>query len=70
LEPYLKQAQEEGLPTWLEATNAHARDVYAYFGFKLVAEVVVGVGTVSEDGNIVSGGKGVIGYGMIKEPWN
>jgi hypothetical protein len=53
---------------WLEATNTHARDVYAFFGFKLVAEVVVGEGFVSEDGSIVEGGEGFTGYGMIKEP--
>lgn len=68
MEPYLQKAQEQGLPVWLEATNEHARDVYAYFGFKVVEEVVIGKGSIDENGNLVEGGKGVVIYGMIKEP--
>jgi hypothetical protein len=67
-EPYLEQAQKSGLPTWLEATNKHARDVYLHFGFKLAEEFVVGKGKIDERGYIVSGGEGVTIYGMIAEP--
>jgi len=67
-EPYLHQAREAGLPAWLEATNEHARDVYAHFGFKVVEEVVIGEGKIDERGNLVDGGKGVVIYGMIVEP--
>jgi hypothetical protein len=67
-EPYLEQAQQSGLPTWLEATNKHAHDVYLHFGFKLAEEVVIGKGNIDERGNIVSGGEGVTIYGMIAEP--
>lgn len=67
-EPYLQRAQEAGLPAWLEATNEHARDVYAHFGFKVVGEVIIGQGTIDSNGSVVEGGEGVIIYGMIKEP--
>ena len=66
--PYLLQAQEAGLPIWLEATNEHARDVYAHFGFEIVEEVIIGEGSVDENGNLVAGGKGIATYGMILEP--
>ncbi|KAF8853230.1 hypothetical protein BDZ45DRAFT_629291 [Acephala macrosclerotiorum] len=67
-EPYLLQAREAGLPAWVEATNAHARDVYAHFGFRVVEEVVIGEGSIDANGDFVSGGKGVVTYGMIAEP--
>ena len=67
-EPYLLQAQKAALPVWLEATNDHARNVYAHFGFKVVEEVVIGEGNLDRSGNLVSGGKGVVIYGMIVEP--
>lgn len=67
-DPYLKQAQEAGLLTWLEATNEHARDVYAHFGFKVVGESVIGTGMIDEKGLIVPGGKGVRIYSMLREP--
>lgn len=68
IEPYLQKAQDADLPVWLEATNEHARDVYAHFGFKVVEEVVIGEGSIDRNGNLVKGGKGVIIYGMLKEP--
>ena len=39
IEPYVKRAQEERVPIWCVAGNERARDVYSYFGFKVV-EVV------------------------------
>ncbi len=68
LEPYLLQAREVGLPTWLDATNEHARDVYAHFGFEVVEEVVIGKGCLDGKGNLVPGGEGVTVYGMIAKP--
>ena len=67
-DPYLQQAREAGLPAWLEATNVHARDVYAHFGFKVVEEITIGGGSVDKNGNRVPGGEGVVIYGMIVEP--
>lgn len=67
-EPYLLQASQTGLPAWVEVTNAHARDVYAHFGFKLVEEVMIGEGSIDANGNLVAGGSGVVTYGMIAEP--
>jgi hypothetical protein len=67
-EPYLKQAQEANVPAWLEATNTHARDVYAHFGFQVVEEVIIGKGRVARNGNLEAGGEGVVIYGMIVEP--
>ena len=36
IEPFVERARMEGLPIWLVAGNARARDVYAYFGFKVM----------------------------------
>jgi hypothetical protein len=36
IEPYLAKVKQQGLPVWLVAGNARARDVYAYFGFRVV----------------------------------
>lgn len=68
LDPYLHRASEEGVPVWLEATSEHSRDVYLHFGFKVTDTVVIGRGSVDEDGNRVSGGNGYPVFGMIKEP--
>ena len=42
LEPFLKKAKEERLPVWCVAGNERARDVYAYFGFRVVKVVYSG----------------------------
>jgi len=36
IEPFVKRAREEKAPVWLVAGNERARDVYAYFGFRVV----------------------------------
>lgn len=37
IEPFVKRAKEEDrVPLWLTAANTRARDVYAYFGFRVV----------------------------------
>jgi hypothetical protein len=36
IEPFVARAKREGVPLWLTAGNARARDVYAYFGFRVV----------------------------------
>ncbi|KAH7390093.1 hypothetical protein BKA64DRAFT_678359 [Cadophora sp. MPI-SDFR-AT-0126] len=42
IEPYVKRAEEEKVPIWCVAGNERARDVYAYFGFKVVEVVYSG----------------------------
>lgn len=36
IEPLVARARAESLPIWLVAANERARDVYAYFGFRVV----------------------------------
>jgi hypothetical protein len=39
IEPFVARAKREKVPLWLIAGNPRARDVYAYFGFKVVRTV-------------------------------
>ena len=50
IEPYVKRAKEEKLPIWLVAGSARARDVYAYFGFRVVKVILSDPKDVAEDG--------------------
>ncbi len=63
--PFLDRAREEGLPVWLEATNEHARDVYAHLGFSVVEEFRIGKGDVNSEGWLQEDGEGVLIYAMI-----
>ncbi|KAK2605569.1 hypothetical protein N8I77_008398 [Diaporthe amygdali] len=36
IEPFVAQARRDGVPLWLVAGNERARDVYGYFGFRVV----------------------------------
>jgi hypothetical protein len=36
IEPFVQQARQEKVPVWLIAGTERARDVYAYFGFRVV----------------------------------
>ncbi|KAG8161562.1 hypothetical protein KVR01_008549 [Diaporthe batatas] len=36
LEPFVAEARSKGQPLWLVAGNQRARDVYSYFGFRVV----------------------------------
>ncbi|KAL1880024.1 hypothetical protein Daus18300_001387 [Diaporthe australafricana] len=36
IEPFVAKAREDGVPLWLVAGNERARDVYGYFGFRVV----------------------------------
>ncbi|KAI3396163.1 hypothetical protein diail_426 [Diaporthe ilicicola] len=36
IEPFVAKAREDGVPIWLVAGNERARDVYGYFGFRVV----------------------------------
>ncbi|KIW72039.1 hypothetical protein PV04_00263 [Phialophora macrospora] len=67
MEPFLQKAREQNVPVWLEATNRHARDVYAYFGFQVAEEVRIGQGVVNADGWAQQGGEGVLLWGMMIE---
>lgn len=66
--PWLKRAEEEGVPIWLEATYSHAVDIYQHYGFRLVDVIRVGVGKRNTLGWPEEGGEGVCAYGMIYDP--
>ncbi|KAK5086153.1 hypothetical protein LTR70_010388 [Exophiala xenobiotica] len=65
VKPWLKRAEEEGVPVWLEATYEHAVDVYKNWGFRLVETIRIGEGSRSAEGWPEEGGEGVCGYAMI-----
>lgn len=65
IRPFLEKACEEGVPVWLEASGINARDVYLHYGFRVVEEVVCGVGKVTEDGWPQEGGPGASAWAMI-----
>jgi hypothetical protein len=50
IEPFMRKAEEDGLPIWIEAGSARARDVYGYLGFELLEEMRSGNGTHRADG--------------------
>jgi hypothetical protein len=60
LEPFIARARSEGLPIWLEAGTERARDVYVYFGFKVVDMFVSGRGQYDRQGAPVKGGTGCL----------
>ncbi|KIW11612.1 hypothetical protein PV08_10914 [Exophiala spinifera] len=64
ISPMLEKAREDNLPAWLEATNDHARDVYAHLGFKVVDQFRIGEGVVNSEGWIQENGEGVLIYAM------
>ena len=41
MEPFIQKAKENDEAIWLEASNEHAKDVYAHFGFKTVEVILV-----------------------------
>jgi hypothetical protein len=65
--PFLDRARAEKVPVWLEATNEHARDVYAHLGFTFVEEFRSGKGVVNSEGWVQENGEGegVVIYAMI-----
>ena len=65
IKPWLKRAEEEGVPVWLEATYDHAVDVYTHWGFRLVEVIRIGEGARSKFGWPEEGGEGVCAYAMI-----
>lgn len=65
LEPYLARARRDRVPIWIEAGSARARDVYAYFGFRIVEEIWSGVGKIGASGHRQEGGPGVPTWLMI-----
>ncbi|KIW17651.1 hypothetical protein PV08_04846 [Exophiala spinifera] len=50
IEPFVARARKDGVPMWLCAANERARDVYAYFGFRVV-EVIYSVVEAKGDGD-------------------
>lgn len=65
MRPWLRRAEEEGVPVWLEATYEHAVEVYEHFGFRLIEVVTVGKGVRNAEGWPEVSGVGVSGYAMI-----
>ena len=73
IEPYLRKAEKDGLPIWIEAGSARARDVYGYMGFELLEEIRVGAGTHTSRGYPAINGEdapGVPLWFMIFRPRN
>ncbi|EFX04908.1 hypothetical protein CMQ_5170 [Grosmannia clavigera kw1407] len=64
IEPYVRKALEEGFPVYLEATSTHARDIYIYFGFRVLEEVRIGEGIINAEGWVEQGGEGVLLWAM------
>lgn len=48
IQPFLRRfTEEEDIPAvWIAASNERARDVYSWFGFRVVEEIVIGVDQV------------------------
>jgi hypothetical protein len=65
VDPFLAKAREENVAVWLEATNTHARDVYAHLGFQLAEEFTIGKGVVNAEGWVQENGEGIVNYAMI-----
>lgn len=65
IEPFLQRARDEGVPAWLEATTRQAATVYEHFGFRLVEEITIGVGSIDCQGWPKEDGEGVTAYAMI-----
>ncbi|OCT54501.1 hypothetical protein CLCR_00919 [Cladophialophora carrionii] len=67
IEPFVQKARDQNVPVWLEATNPHAKGVYAHFGFQVAEEVRIGQGVVNAEGWAQQGGEGVLLWGMLIE---
>lgn len=65
LQPWLKRAENEGVPVWLEATYPRAVELYERYGFRLVETCKVGVGARNAEGWPEEGGDGCLAYAMI-----
>lgn len=68
IKQYQRQATEENLPIWLEATTEHSRSVYERCGFKVVHVMSLGEGTHDEGGAKQKGGPGIRIWAMIWKP--
>ena len=64
----MKKARENAHLVYLEAVNEHAKDLYIYFGFKVVDEAIIGQDIVNSHGFIKPGGEGVRCWAMVAEP--
>ncbi|ETI28937.1 hypothetical protein G647_01389 [Cladophialophora carrionii CBS 160.54] len=60
IEPFVTRAKAERVPLWLVAGNERARDVYAYFGFRVV-DVVWSYPGGTDEGVSAAGRDGVDG---------
>jgi len=63
--PFLGRAEQDELNVWLEATSPDIVPLYEYFGFRVVEEITVGVGTFDGHGKAKEGGEGVKAWLML-----
>jgi len=61
IERYVARARAEGLPVWLVAANPRARDVYGYFGFRVVETIHL----YAKDRREGDGQEGVLTWCMV-----
>ncbi|KAJ5151276.1 uncharacterized protein N7482_010528 [Penicillium canariense] len=65
---YMRRAQAENVPIWLEATTPNSRKLYLSMGFEEIEEVTLGKGKVDKDANLEPGGPGVPLWAMVWWP--
>ena len=63
----LERARREGCRVWVEAGSGRARDVYGWFGFRVVEELRIGRGVFDGEGRRREGGEGVGTWLMARE---
>ena len=65
MDHFLKKAQKENIPVWLETAAEAQKNEYETLGFRVCEEVVIGKGRVSAKGWPQQGGEGVKTWAMI-----
>ncbi|KAL2443890.1 hypothetical protein ABEF95_013279 [Exophiala dermatitidis] len=65
MDPFLKKAQEQDVPVWLETASEDSKREYEDMGFRVCEEVVIGKGRVNAKGWPEEGGEGVKSWAMI-----
>ncbi|KAF7713631.1 Uncharacterized protein PECH_006255 [Penicillium ucsense] len=68
MQDYMKKAQFENLPIWLEATTPNSRKLYLSLGFEDVEKIVLGKGKVDDQAQLQYEGSGVPLWAMIWWP--
>ncbi|KAJ5485591.1 hypothetical protein N7539_005579 [Penicillium diatomitis] len=68
IQDYMRKAQFENLPIWLEATTPNSRKLYLSLGFEDVEKIVLGKGKVDDQAQLQCEGSGVPLWAMIWWP--